>query len=67
MPDSSAGNPKNWGELAEQSRANAEKLNDPVARENMLARGGAYRRLAQRDNARSKSWSRISRISGGVW
>ncbi len=45
MPDSAADNRKNLSKLAVQARPAAEKLNDPVARENMVARDGAYRKM----------------------
>ena len=69
MPDSLAGNLNNSSELGGRAQVAAEKLNDAVARANLLARDGAHQRPVQRGETRQRfrSWSRISRISGGVW
>jgi hypothetical protein len=69
MPDASIGNPKNWRDLAGQARVAAEHLYDPAEWARMVAIEEACKRLAQlaESRDRSRSWSRISRISGGVW
>jgi hypothetical protein len=68
MSDASIGDPNSWRDLAGQARAAAERLNDPAAWVCLIAIEEACNRFAQLAETRQRSmtWSRISRVSGGV-
>ena len=62
MPDDlSLVNPRDWSLFAEQALAAAEKLNDPVAREQTLICAGVFRLLAQGGKAHQRSKPPFSR------
>jgi hypothetical protein len=46
-------NPKHWRERAEEARATAEQLTDPVARRTMLQVAESYDALAERAEKRA--------------
>ena len=46
------GSPKYWHERAEEARAMAEEMTDPVAQETMLGIARSYEKIAKRAEAR---------------
>jgi hypothetical protein len=68
MQDTSTGDPTNSRDPEGQVSAAAGGPDDPLAWARVIVSEEACKRFAERAEARKRrAWSRISRISGGVW
>jgi hypothetical protein len=54
MPSSSINDPEYWRKRAEEARALATQMNDPMSKEMMLGIAKDYERLAERAAERAK-------------